>query len=110
VGSSVRTTRELDAQAVARSRFFVDRRESALNESGDFLLAKAEGAVEDEHIAGELGDALIGTVDGRRNPDEVTVFESLGLGVEDVAAAHLVYERALEKGAFTPFELGGVRV
>ena len=68
VGSSVAAARELDTAAVARSRFFVDRRESALAEAGDFLLARTEGAVGDAHIAGELGEVLVGAVRGPPRP------------------------------------------
>jgi ornithine cyclodeaminase/alanine dehydrogenase-like protein (mu-crystallin family) len=107
VGSSVSTARELDTTAIVRARLFVDRRESALAEAGDFLLAKAEGAVDDDHIVAELGDVLAGLAAGRRDGDEVTVFESLGLGVEDVVAAHAVYERAVAEGAGTAVDLDG---
>ncbi len=109
VGASVRTAREVDAAAVARARLFVDRRESTLAEAGDFLMAKQEGAVGDDHILGELGEVLLGRVPGRRSPDEVTMFKSLGLAVEDLAAAHHVYRHALERGAGTVVELGGAR-
>jgi ornithine cyclodeaminase len=107
VGSSVRTARELDATAIARSRLFVDRRESTLNEAGDFLLARAEGAVSDDHIIGEIGDVLAGRGGGRRSPQDITLFESLGLGIEDVAAAHYVYERAREQQRGASIPLGG---
>ena len=109
VGSSVSTARELDTAAVARSRLFVDRRESALAEAGDFLLAKKEGAVGDEHIVGEIGEVAIGRVAGRRSPDEITLFKSVGLAVEDVAAARLVVERARAGGEWLALELGGAR-
>jgi ornithine cyclodeaminase len=109
VGSSVRTARELDATAVARSRLIVDRRESALAESGDFLLARAEGAVADLHIVGELGDVLAGQVTGRLTPHDITLFESLGLGVEDVAAAWFVQSAAREQGRGRAVPLGGER-
>jgi ornithine cyclodeaminase/alanine dehydrogenase-like protein (mu-crystallin family) len=105
VGSSVASARELDAEAVRRSRFFVDRRESALNESGDLLSAIREGVVDDSHIAGELGEVLIGSAEGRRTPEEVTVFESLGLAVEDLAAAAFVVERARAEGIGSWLEL-----
>ena len=106
VGSSVRTARELDSEAVRRARLFVDRRESALNEAGDFLLARAEGAVGDDHIVAELGELLVGSARGRRSRDEITLFESLGLGVEDVVAAWFTYTQALEQGRGTPVPLG----
>ena len=99
VGSSVRIARELDAAAVARSRLFVDRKESTLNESGDFLLAKAEGAVTDRHIVAELGDVLLGFAEGRTSAQEITLFESLGLAVEDVVAAHFVSQEARHRGS-----------
>jgi ornithine cyclodeaminase len=109
VGSSVPAARELDTAAVARSRFFVDRREAALAEAGDFLLARAEGAVDDGHIAGELGEVLVGAVEGRRDASEITAFKSVGLAVEDVAAAQHVYGKARGSGIGRFLELGGHR-
>ncbi len=107
VGACMPKARELDSFAVARSSLFVDRRESALNEAGDFLLAREEGAVGDDHILGELGDVLLGRVPGRRSPDEITLFESLGLAVEDLAAARYVVQEARARGVGTAVELGG---
>lgn len=98
VGATVQTSRELDVEAVRRARLIVDRRESALAEAGDFLLARREGAIDDDHIAGELGEVLTGRVAGRRSDGEITLFESLGLAVEDLAAARLVYDNAMASG------------
>jgi ornithine cyclodeaminase len=98
-GACFPAARELDTPAVVRSRLFVDRRESALNEAGDFLIPKREGAIGDEHIAGELGEVVIGRVPGRRSESEITLFKSLGLAVEDLAAAHHVHEQAVARGA-----------
>jgi ornithine cyclodeaminase/alanine dehydrogenase-like protein (mu-crystallin family) len=109
VGASLRTARELDSAAVARARVFVDRRESAANEAGDLLMARAEGAIGDHHVQGELGEVLLGRVDGRRSQDEITVFKSLGLAVEDVASAHHIHARAQAAGMGTWVELGGGR-
>ena len=109
VGSSVPFARELDTAAVVRSRLYVDRRESAVNEAGDFLIPKKEGAIGDDHILGELGEVLIGSLAGRRRPEEVTLFKSLGLAVEDVAAARQVYEKALSMPDVPRVELGGGR-
>jgi len=109
VGASFQGARELDTRAVARARLYVDRRESALHESGDFLIPREEGAIGDDHIVGEIGDVLLGKVPGRRSAEEITLFKSLGLGVEDVAAARLIYENALRTGAGTAVELGGQR-
>ncbi|MDX6511154.1 MAG: hypothetical protein QOE36_658 [Gaiellaceae bacterium] len=94
VGSSIRTTRELDTETMAAAALFVDRRESTLNESGDYLLAAGEGAIGPEHIRAELGELLTGTGEGRRSQEELTVFKSLGLAVEDLAAAEHVLHRA----------------
>jgi ornithine cyclodeaminase len=109
VGSSVPFTRELDTAAVVKSRLFVDRRESTLNEAGDFLFPKQEGAISDDHILGEVGEVLIGKVAGRQSPQEVTLFKSLGLAVEDVAAARHIYQKAVAQGRGTWVELGGSR-
>jgi ornithine cyclodeaminase len=99
VGSSVPTSREVDAEAVARSRLIVDRRESALTEAGDVLGAIEEGAIGPDHLAGELADVLTGKVPGRRSNDEITMFESLGLAIEDLAAVASAYVRATNEGA-----------
>ncbi len=107
VGSSLPNNRELDAEAVRQARLFVDRRESTLNEAGDFLLAKAEGLVTDDHIQGELGEVLLKRVTGRVSAGEITLFKSLGLAVEDLAAADLVYRKSLQTGAGVEVELGG---
>jgi ornithine cyclodeaminase/alanine dehydrogenase-like protein (mu-crystallin family) len=109
VGASLRTARELDSAAVARARVFVDRRESAANEAGDLLIPRAEGAIGDDHVQGELGEVLLGRVDGRRSAAEITVFKSLGLAVEDVASAHHIHARAHAAGMGTWVELGGGR-
>jgi alanine dehydrogenase len=98
VGASLASARELDSAAVARARLFVDRRESAVNESGDFLVPLREGAIGEDHIQGELGDLLLGRLAGRRADSEITLFKSLGLAVEDLAAAHHVYRQALAQG------------
>ena len=90
--------RELDTETVATSSFFVDRRESALNEGGDYGGAAAEGAVGPEHIKAELGEVLAGLHPGREHEDELTVFKSYGIGVEDLATAELVVQRARERG------------
>lgn len=109
VGSSIAATRELDTNAVKSSRLFVDRRESTLNEAGDFLIPKKEGAIGDDHIVGEIGELLLQTVKGRRNPAEITLFKSLGLAIEDVASASHIYQKAIDSGVGVLVELGGER-
>jgi len=98
VGACRPNQREMDGDLVARGRVFVDSRASALAEAGDLVIPIAEGRLTPDHIAGELGDVVAGRATGRTSDDEVTIFKSLGLAVEDVAAAALVYRRACERG------------
>jgi ornithine cyclodeaminase/alanine dehydrogenase-like protein (mu-crystallin family) len=104
VGSSVKTARELDTATMAAGSLFVDRRESTLNEAGDYLFAAEEGAIGPDHIRAEIGEILVGKHPGRTSPDKLTVFKSLGLAVEDLAAAEYVVRRAKESGAGTTVE------
>jgi ornithine cyclodeaminase/alanine dehydrogenase-like protein (mu-crystallin family) len=90
--------RELDNETMAGASLFVDRRESALNEGGDYGLAAADGAIGPDHIKAELGEVLAGMHSGREHDNELTVFKSYGIGVEDLAAADLVVRRARERG------------
>jgi ornithine cyclodeaminase len=105
VGSSVPNARELDSQTMADASLYVDRRESLLNEAGDFLFPQREGLIGPDHVRGELGELLLGTVEGRRSDDEITVFKSQGIAVEDLAAAELVLERAEAEDAGTVVSL-----
>lgn len=98
VGSSIAAARELDGATMAASTLFIDRRESTINESGDYLFALQEGAITPEHIKAELGDVLIGKAAGRTSDDEITLFKSLGLAVEDLASAAFLYEKAKRTG------------
>ncbi len=109
VGACTPNARELDTEAVRRARLFADSRESVLNESGDFLLARSEGAFGDDHIVAELGEVLLGRDPGRRSPDEITVFESLGIAVEDVAVGQRLLEKARAAGVGVEVDLGGRR-
>jgi ornithine cyclodeaminase/alanine dehydrogenase-like protein (mu-crystallin family) len=99
VGACVPKDREIDAATMAEAALFADSRESLASESGDYLLALAEGAAVGP--ARELGELLTGTASGRRNGDEITLFKSLGLAAEDLMAAHRVYEKATRLGAGT---------
>jgi ornithine cyclodeaminase len=107
VGACFAETRELDTEAVQRARFFTDCRESCLSEAGDFLIARREGAITDSHLLGELGEVLLGKIAGRVSREDVTVYESLGIALEDLASAHHIHRRALESGAGTWLEWGG---
>lgn len=89
---------ELPAETVVQSRFYVDEVEAALEEAGDFVVPFKEGLISAEHIAGTLGQLVLGEVPGRGHREEVTVFKSVGLAIQDVAAADAIYVRALETG------------
>jgi ornithine cyclodeaminase len=101
VGSSVPSARELDTATVADAVLFVDRRESTLNESGDYLRAAEERGIDESHIRAELGEVLTGAHPGRGDAAELTLFKSLGLAVEDLAAAELCVARAALRGIGT---------
>jgi ornithine cyclodeaminase/alanine dehydrogenase-like protein (mu-crystallin family) len=105
VGGRPPHMRELDVATVAGSRFYVDRRESAEAEAWDYRDALEAGAVAPDHIRGEIGEVLIGAAPGRQSAEEITVFRSLGLAVEDLAAAEYVVERAREAGIGTEVPL-----
>ena len=109
VGACLPRARELDTQAVSQARLFVDRRESALNEAGDFLIPRSQDAINDNHILGELGEVLTGLTPGRIAPDDRTLFKSLGLAVEDLAAAHHIYDKARQDGTLPAMAIGGRR-
>jgi ornithine cyclodeaminase/alanine dehydrogenase-like protein (mu-crystallin family) len=99
VGACVPQARELDTETMAAAALFTDSRESATSEAGDYLLAHAEGAIGPDHIRAEIGEIIAGGAPGRASDAEITVFESLGLAVEDLAAAALAYRKAAELGA-----------
>ena len=101
VGASIPNAREVDSATIAASSLFVDRRESTLNEAGDYLIAAREGAVGPDHIRAELGEVLNGDKPGRASPEEITLFKSLGIAIEDLAAAEYLYRRAKELNAGT---------
>lgn len=109
VGACIPVARELDADAVQRSRLYVDSRESATSEAGDYLIALREGAIDEGHIVGEIGEVLLGRVEGRRDGGEITVFESLGIAAEDLATARHVYAKALLSQRGTQVAIGGLR-
>jgi len=94
VGSSVKTSREIDTETMKAASFFIDRRESTLNESGDYLMS----GVGPDHIRAEIGDILIGKAKGRTSKDEITLFKSLGLAIEDLASAQFLFTEAQRRG------------
>jgi len=106
VGASSPTMREIDTATVAASALFCDSRESLQNEAGEFRLAVTEGLIAGvEHVRAELGEVLAGTAAGRRDAGELTMFRSLGLAIEDLAAAQCAVATATEQGIGTEVEL-----
>jgi ornithine cyclodeaminase len=105
VGACRPEEREMPTALVARARVFVDSRAGALKEAGDILLPMREGVFGDSHIAGELGDVVRGRVKARAHGTDVTIFKSLGMAIEDIAAAELAVSRARERGVGREFSI-----
>lgn len=99
------TKRELDAETIERATYVPDLRDRAFTDAGSFLHALEAGVVDEDHIHGELGEVVAGNPPGRTTADEITVFDSGGTGIETVAAAAMLYERAKEQGRGTIIEL-----
>jgi len=98
VGSSIATAAEIDTPAVVKSRFFVDCRNSTVNEGGEYLSALRAGAITPDHILGEIGEVANASKEGRRSPLDVTLYKSLGIAPQDLASAHYVLEKARTAG------------
>jgi ornithine cyclodeaminase/alanine dehydrogenase-like protein (mu-crystallin family) len=105
VGACRPDQREMAPALTTRGRLFVDSRAAALVESGDVVIGMREGWFQPDHIAGELGELVLERVKGRTSPDEITIFKSLGMAVEDVVTADLAFRRATETGAGTELNL-----
>lgn len=106
VGASVPSWREIDSGVLPLVSLFTDRRESLANEAGEYIQARETGLVEDGLVIPEIGEVLNGDHPGRTSETEITLFRSLGLAIEDIASARLVYERALERGVGTSVDIG----
>ena len=98
VGAAVPTSAEVDSEAVARSRFVVDFRAAAMAAAGELLNAISDGTATEKHIAGEIGEIAGGNVAGRTSDDEITMYKSLGVSAQDLAAAHAVWVAAEREG------------
>ena len=101
VGACRPTQQEMPPQLVKRSRLYVDSRDAALLESGDVVRNIADGLFDASHIRGEIGEVVLGRIGGRNSNTDITVFKSLGMAVEDVVSADLVFRRAAEFGTGT---------
>ena len=98
IGSHAPAMRELDTETIKRSLFIGDSREACFSEAGDILIPIKEGAINEGHFYAELGEIITGKKDGRKDDKAITLFKSNGLAIQDVAAAKVVYERAVAKG------------
>jgi ornithine cyclodeaminase/alanine dehydrogenase-like protein (mu-crystallin family) len=106
VGASSPTAMEITPATVAAAALFCDSRESVAAEAGEYRLAIELGAIPgDGHIRAELGEVLVGTKPGRAGAHELTLFRSLGIGVEDLAAAQLAVATARRLGLGTEVTL-----
>src|SRR5262249_42886127 len=101
VGAYGPDRRELDTETIRRSRVIIDDQSAAGREASEILIPIAEGAIQASHVAGNLSDLVSGKVVGRSSPDEVTVFKSSGLAIEDLVTARLAYSVELERGIGT---------
>lgn len=97
--------REIDSEGMRLARVIVDSRLSALHESGDALIPLHEGVFGLEHVSDELGEVLIGTKTGRAEPDQITLYNSLGIGLQDLAAARLLIDTARARGIGAEIDL-----
>ena len=105
VGSHRPDARELDGATMARAKVVVDSREAMMAECGDILLAIEEKAIGKDHIHAEIGEVLAGTKAGRSSAEEITIYKSVGIAIQDVATANLVYRKALERGIGTNVDI-----
>jgi ornithine cyclodeaminase/alanine dehydrogenase len=99
VGSHAPHTRELDSKTIARSKVFVDSMDAALAEAGDLLIPMKEGNVGKNHVSGTLGEVIARAKPGREYDEEITLFKSVGLALQDASTAHMVYRMALKQKA-----------
>lgn len=98
IGSHTPNARELDTEIVKRSKFVGDSREACFKEAGDIIIPVNEGSISESHFYAELGELITGKKAGRINDNEITIFKSNGLAIQDVATAKLVFERAVNAG------------
>jgi ornithine cyclodeaminase/alanine dehydrogenase-like protein (mu-crystallin family) len=102
VGANLATRRELDADVLTASRLVVEYREQALQEAGDLVMAIEAGKVSANDIAADLGEVVTGRAPGRTSSDQITVFKSIGVAIEDMSVGAYVYDKAVAENAGTP--------
>ena len=103
IGSHAVGVRELDTKTMVKSKLVCDQVDACLAEAGDVQIPIEEGAMSADDIYGEIGELITGAKAGRESDDEITLFKSVGLSIQDISAAHYVYQRALEEGVGTEF-------
>ena len=109
VGSAVPTNREVDRTLVTRARYYVDYRPAALTAASELLEAIQGGALDETHIVAEIGEVAAGSAQGRCHQDEITLYKSLGIAAQDLAAAHAVYSQAVKEGVGADIDLMDTR-
>ena len=85
--------------ALSKSKVFVDQKQQALNESGDFVIPGKQRSYDVSMIQGDLCDVIAGKIEGRRSKEEITLFKSVGIALEDIAVGRLAYELGVRQGA-----------
>jgi ornithine cyclodeaminase/alanine dehydrogenase len=105
IGSHTPNARELDTEIVLRSKFIGDSKEGCFSEAGDIMIPLEEGALDETHFFAELGEVITGQRAGREGAEEITLFKSNGLAIQDAATAKLIYDRAVEKGVGVKIEI-----
>ncbi|NQW20207.1 MAG: ornithine cyclodeaminase family protein [Chloroflexi bacterium] len=107
IGSHTPGVRELDTATIQRAKVVADQKQACLNEAGDIQIPIEEGVYSADDIHGDLGAVVNGTLVGRENEEEITLFKSVGLAIQDISCASLVYEQAKEQGVGFEFNFGG---
>lgn len=105
IGSHTPNARELDTETVKRAKFIGDSKEACFKEAGDIIIPMAEGAITESHFYGELGELITEKKEGRINNDEITIFKSNGLAIQDTATAMLVYQKAIQENVGITVEI-----
>jgi alanine dehydrogenase len=105
VGSHRPDLREIDGETLKRATVVVDSRAAVMAECGDILLALKEKSISEADIHGEIGEVLAGSKTGRSSAGEITLYKSVGIAIQDVATAQLVYRKALERSIGSQVEI-----
>lgn len=105
IGSHTPNARELDTEIIKRSKFIGDSKEACFNEAGDIMIPLEAGEIEESHFYAEIGEVVTGKMKGRIADDEITIFKSNGLAVQDAATAKLVFDKAVAAGIGTEVKI-----